>query len=100
MAAGTEIRMSEFTRPYGAPSEAQGRREPAPQEPPDYLALAGRQLQDVTRFVDDMASGDPARVNGEKVIELRLKLAAGYTELAAIQYGLPADDGYEDFDQA
>lgn len=90
--------MSEgFTRPHGVPSEAT-RQQQRQQEPPDFLMHAGHHLAAVAKTVNRMAEADQSPATTDKVIELRLKLAAAYTELAAIQYGLPdeGDEGYLD----
>jgi hypothetical protein len=95
MAARKGTKMNESTRGY-APAEAAQQQA---QEPPDYLMLAGRQLAHVSHAIKTMAEVENQPAGAvEKIIDLRLKVAAGYTELAAIQYGIPGDDEYEDLD--
>jgi hypothetical protein len=85
----------QFTRPRGVPVPPNGQQ--ATEVPgPDFLAYAADQLRRAHAGITLMAKDAEHGEGTKDVIELRLAVAAGYTELAAIQYSLPDDEGDEE----
>jgi hypothetical protein len=102
--------MSEYTRPHAVPQDPGGRQpQGRQQDPPDFLMLAHGQLvrahlltEKAERNVTEAPEGADMSAMAAQVIEWRLKIAAGYTTLADIQYSIPDEgdgdegDGEED----